>query len=159
MKFLQTNSLIGVVLLCVALGVGATNDTDYGNELHQMMHDKHAKPTDDRTSLNLSPMMKQHQLRNMRAHLNAIQEIIGLLGQNRFEDASQIAHKKLGMTPEMETMCRSFDNAQFMTLGLGFHKSGDALGDALKTGELNASLSALNATLQHCVACHTKFKQ
>lgn len=154
MKLISINAVFVSALLYLVPTAWAGNDG-----IHEAMSDHPAAIPDNRTSLNLSPMMKQHQLSNMRSHLEAVQEIVELLGQDRFDDASQIAHKKLGMTPEMEKMCHMFENTEFTALGLGFHNSGDALGDALKTGELSASLSALNTTLQHCVTCHKRFKQ
>ena len=114
---------------------------------------------DMRTSLGLSAEMKQHQLSNMREHVEAVQSIIGLMSENKFEDASKIAHGKLGLTPEMQKMCSMFNNEKFMTLGLAFHKSGDDLGNALQTKDVAASLRALNKTMQYCVECHATFRQ
>jgi cytochrome c556 len=52
-----------------------------------------------------------------------------------------------------------FDNEKFKTLGLAFHKSGDDLGEALKTKDVNTSLRALNTTMQYCVECHSTYRQ
>jgi len=49
--------------------------------------------------------MKQHQLSNMRAHLKAVEDIIGLIAEENFDKASQIAHSKLGLTEGMRKMC------------------------------------------------------
>ena len=122
---------------------------------HNMKHPMN----DSRISLNLTPEMKQHQLSNMRSHLEAVQEIIGLIPEEEFEKASQIAHSKLGLTEEMKKMCNMFDNSDFRVLGLAFHDSGDALGDALKTRDTKNSLRALQATVGYCVQCHTTFRQ
>lgn len=124
---------------------------------HQAMH--HQQMMDDRISLNLPPEMKQHQLSNMRSHVEAIKSIVGLMSENKFDDASKIAHDKLGLTPEMKEMCNMFDNEKFKTLGLAFHKSGDDLGDALKTKDVNKSLRALNTTMGYCVECHSTYRQ
>jgi cytochrome c556 len=103
--------------------------------------------------------MKQHQLSNMRGHVEAIKSITGLMAENKFDEASQVAHTQLGLTPEMQSMCSMFDNENFKKLGFAFHKSGDDLGDALKTGDMNASLRALNKTMQYCVECHATYRQ
>ena len=124
---------------------------------HQAMHNQHIM--DDRISLNLSPEMKQHQLSNMRSHVEAIRSIVGLIAEKDFDKASAIAHDKLGLTPEMKEMCDKFDNAKFKTLGMAFHKSGDDLGDALKTKDVDKSLRALNTTMQYCVECHSTYRQ
>jgi cytochrome c556 len=124
---------------------------------HQAMHNQHIM--DDRISLDLSPEMKQHQLSNMRSHVEAIRAIVGLIVEKDFDKASAIAHDKLGLTPEMKEMCNMFDNEKFKTLGLAFHKSGDDLGDALKTKDVNTSLRALNKTMGYCVECHSTYRQ
>lgn len=126
---------------------------------HKMMH----SVEDTRISLGLPPKMKQHQLANMRSHLEAIQEIIGLIAKEEFDDASEVAHSKLGLTDEMKTMCNMMGNEDFTKLGLSFHKSGDALGDALSeaSASKNAkkSLDALQTTLGFCTQCHATYRQ
>jgi hypothetical protein len=144
-------ALIGTVSLNVAFA--ATETMQHQNHHHGM------NTMDTRISLELSEEMKQHQLSNMREHLEAVNSIISLMSGNKFEDASKIAHGKLGLTPEMQQMCSMFDNERFMTLGLAFHKSGDDLGRVLKTRDVNASLRALNKTMQYCVECHATYRQ
>ncbi|HDY83432.1 MAG TPA: cytochrome C [Halieaceae bacterium] len=128
------------------------------DEPHQSMrHGSHA--SDDRISLGLSPPMKQHQLENMRAHLSAVKDIIALLSQENFTQASLIAHKKLGLTEAMESMCNRFENDTFKELGIQFHKSADELGETLAKGDMQGSLAALSNTMSYCVSCHAQFKQ
>lgn len=126
---------------------------------HGMFHHKMQPTNDKRISLGLSPAMKQHQLSNMRSHVEAVQSIVGLLAEGSFDKASHIAHNKLGLTEEMEKMCNMFENEAFRSLGLAFHKSGDALGDALQTKDIAESLRALNTTMGFCVQCHATFRQ
>jgi len=126
---------------------------------HMKHHDMMSSGTDERISLGLSAEMKQHQLSNMRSHLEAVQEITGLIAQEDFESASAIAHSRLGLTDEMKKMCGMFGNDDFTALGLAFHESGDALGVALLTGDSKKSLLALQDTLIHCTQCHATFRQ
>jgi len=125
-----------------------------GNHHHDMM-----SIVDTRTSLGVTGPMKLHQLENMRSHVEAIKNIVGLLSESKFDEASAIAHNKLGLTPDMQAMCGMFNNENFEKLGLAFHKSGDELGDTLKTKDVNASLRALNKTMQFCVECHATYRQ
>ena len=81
------------------------------------------------------------------------------MAENKFEEASIVAHTQLGSTPEMEAMCDKFGNEQFKALGRAFHKSGNDLGDALLTKDVNTSLHALNKTMQYCVECHATYRQ
>lgn len=150
-------------ILCTLLalaGMAGFNPAVAGAEEMRMEGHHHAmQMTDTRTSLGLSPQMKQHQLANMREHVAAIRSIVGLMAESRFEEAAGIAHAKLGLTPEMQQMCGMFGNDAFKSLGLAFHKSGDDLGNALHSGDINASLRALNKTMDYCVTCHATFRQ
>jgi hypothetical protein len=133
---------------------------DKDHTMEQMRrHHRMQSLNDERISLGLSPAMKQHQLSNMRSHVEAVQSIVGLLSEGSFEKASHIAHSKLGLTEEMKKMCNMFENEAFRSLGLAFHKSGDALGDALQTKDITESLRALNTTMGYCVQCHATFRQ
>ena len=124
------------------------------NHHHDMMN-----MMDTRISLGVTGGMKQHQLENMRSHVEAIKNIVGLISESKFEEASKIAHDKLGLSPEMKAMCGMFNNENFEKLGLAFHKSGDELGDTLKSKDVSASLRALNKTMQYCVECHATYRQ
>jgi hypothetical protein len=123
-------------------------------------HMLHSEAMDDkRTSLNLSPMMKQHQLANMRSHIEAIKSIVGLIAEGDFDNASKTAHTKLGLTEEMKQMCNMFGNEEFKKLGMEFHESGDELGDVLQKKDVNLSLKAINRTMGYCIQCHATFRQ
>ena len=126
--------------------------------MHSDMHQMHAN-NDSRISLGLSPQMKQNQLANMRSHVEAVHDIIGLLAEDKFDEAAMIAHQKLGLTPEMKKMCNMFGNADFTKLGLAFHQQADKLGETLKTHDMKRSLSALHTTMDSCVQCHATFRQ
>ena len=131
-------------------------------EDEMMHHDSHhhdMSAMDTRISLGVTGEMKQHQLSNMRGHVEAIKSIVGLMSEGKFEDASKIAHTRIGLTPEMQSMCGMFNNENFTKLGLAFHKSGDELGDVLLTKDVNASLRALNKTMRYCVECHATYRQ
>lgn len=140
-----------IMLLILLAPVGALAADDVMGKAHHMK--------DNRISLGLAPNMKHHQLSNMRAHMAALQEIIGLLAANKFEKASRIARLQLGLTEEMKQMCGMFENEDFKQLGLAFHNSGDELGDALQTKDMKKSLQALNKTMGYCVQCHEKYRQ
>ena len=146
------------VAVCVGLmGIHSA----FAEEMKMQMGNHHHDMSvmDTRTSLGLSGPMKQHQLSNMREHVDAIKSIAGLMSEQKFEEASKVAHAKLGLTPDMQSMCNMFENEDFRRLGFAFHKSGDDLGEALKTRDMSASLRALNRTMQYCVECHATYRQ
>jgi len=124
-----------------------------------MMHQGTTGANDKRVSLGIGPQQKQHQLANMRSHLKAVQDIIGMISESRFDEASNVAHEKLGLTPEMRQMCNMFENEDFKAMGLAFHQSADALGDTLKSKNLNQSLRALHTTMNYCIQCHAAYRQ
>ena len=114
---------------------------------------------DKRISLHLNSMQQQHQLKNMRSHLEAVQDIVKLLSEDKYDEASKVAYTKLGSTTEMKLMCASFGNENFENLGLDFHKSADKMSEVFKNKNKNTSLKALSNTINYCVQCHTTFKQ
>ena len=153
------NSVILICVLCfIGLAVNSYSENTLNDGSHGMRHETHSVK-DERISLGLSAAMKQHQLANMRNHVEAVQSIIGLLSEGAFDKASHIASSQLGLTEEMEKMCNNFENENFKNLGLAFHKSGDALGATLKTKDLTKSLGALHTTMSYCVQCHATFRQ
>jgi len=117
------------------------------------------KVFDKRTSLKLNAMQKNHQLMNMRSHLEAVQSIITLLSQEKYDEASKTAYQKLGSTTEMKMMCASFGDKNFETLGLSFHKSADKMSEIFKKRNKNKSLEALSNTMNYCVKCHQTYRQ
>lgn len=112
---------------------------------------------DNRKVLNVSPMMKEHQKKNMREHLRAVEEIAALIGKSDFEAASTIAREKLGLNEEMKKMCGMFGE-DFLQMGIAFHDSADRLSEVLKTKDINKSVATLGEMLGHCVNCHDTFR-
>ena len=154
----NTRALLGFLFLII-LGPSAIA-MDEGQSMKQAMaHEPMHAARDDRISLDLPAPMKLHQLQNMRAHVEAVRTIAGLLAEGNYSKASEIAHTRLGLTDEMKKMCNSFANADFTKLGLAFHRSGDNLGDVLLTKDINKSLQALHTTMGYCVACHASYRQ
>ncbi|MDD5180793.1 MAG: cytochrome C [Gallionellaceae bacterium] len=154
---MKKNLLLVAVLFGCGLAVSVFA-AEGGAAMDHSMHHQHVM--DDRISAGVHPEMKQHQLANMRSHVAAVQSIVGHLAKSEFDQASQEAHSKLGLTDEMKKMCSTMsDNKEFTSLGLAFHKSGDDLGDALQTKDMKKSLQALHDTMDYCVKCHATFRQ
>jgi hypothetical protein len=152
------NRFLFACLICFGLfGVNVVLADD--GTMHMGNHHHDMNMMDMRNPLGVTGEMKQHQLSNMRGHVEAIKTIVGLMSESKFDEASKIAHAQLGLTPDMQAMCGSFNNKDFEKLGLAFHKSGDDLGNVLRTKDINASLRALNKTMQYCVECHATYRQ
>lgn len=154
----RTTVLFGAIFIAGQAMLCQAADNKPAMQNHNMQHMMHSA-NDSRISLGLSPQRKQHQLANMRSHVKAVQAIVGLMAEDKYEDASQVAHSELGLTEEMRKMCTSFNNADFVKMGLAFHQSADKLGDALQTRDTKKSLQALHTTMSYCVQCHATFRQ
>ncbi len=148
-----------IVFAVVVLLGGALNVMAEKHGMHMMMQETTNETNAVRVSLKLNPKMKQHLLKNMQSHVEAVRSIIGLMAEGKFNKASETAHAKLGLTPQMQRMCSMFKNDGYREMGFAFHKSADKLGEILKTGDMNRSLHALNATMNYCVTCHRTFRQ
>ena len=144
--------------ICIGL-LGVNSVFAEEEKMNMGSHHHDMSMMDMRTPLGVTGAMKQHQLSNMRGHVDAVKTIVGLMAESKFDEASNVAHTQLGLTPDMQAMCGMFNNRDFEKLGLAFHKSGDELGDTLKTKDVNASLRALNKTMQYCVECHATYRQ
>ncbi len=151
--------LASAALICSTQPSIAEEGVALNEGKHHHNHHQGMPTVDERISLNLGPAMKQHQLANMRNHLDAVRRIIEAVSTDQFEAASQIASEGLGLTTRMEGMCNSFENESFRELALTFHKSGDELATVLKSGNAQKSLQALNETMTFCVTCHATYRQ
>lgn len=150
---------LSMMFFIAGIAIFSYAEDNKGSGVEMMPHHMKHSMNDERISLGLSSEMRQHQLSNMRSHLEAVQAIVSLMAEEKFNKASEIAHLKLGLTEEMRKMCHMFNNKDFTALGLAFHESGDSLGEALKTNDTTKSLRALQATLGYCVKCHATFRQ
>jgi len=151
----------GIAVICAVSTPALARDMD-GSGMHNQMHGMgmhQNMQSDRRISLGLMGPVKQHQLANMRSHLEAVSDIVDAIARGEFDQASETASRKLGLTPKMQKMCNAFDNADFRQMGLAFHKSGDELARVLKTHNTTASLQALRATMQYCTSCHSTYRQ
>jgi hypothetical protein len=88
---------VGILFFAGITSISIAEDKD--RSMEHLGHPLKMKTMNDkRISLCLSPAMKQDQLSNMRSHLQAIQSTLGLLAEESFDEASRIAHSKLGLT-------------------------------------------------------------
>ena len=160
----MTRQIKFILFILVIAGMSSnsyssSNNMHNNNKMHQHSNHMQQSNTDSRISLNMPPQMKSHQLAKMRDHMAAVQTIIALLAEGKFEHASNVAYSKLGLTEDMKKMCNALGNEEFKRLGLAFHESADVLGDALKSKDLNKSLTSLSNTMNYCVECHATFRQ
>lgn len=140
-----------MLALLVLPVVASAAEEDIGLTAHNLF--------DTRISLALTPPIKHRLLVNMRAQLAAIQTIIGLLADEKFDQADKISRAKLGISDEMKQIYGRANNEDYKNLGHTFHNSADELATTLQTKDMKKSLQALRNTMGYCVQCHHKFRQ
>lgn len=115
---------------------------------------------DPRTPVPLLPMMAEHQKRNMRDHLEAVQALTGSLALGDFSGVERAA-ARLGSSEQMTRMCEHMGAHApgFTELALSFHKTADTIAAAAARQDREAVLDALNRTLGVCTSCHSTYKQ
>lgn len=115
---------------------------------------------DGRRPVPLLPQMADHQKRNMRDHLLAVQEIVTALVADDF-DAIGTAASRIGSSDQMKRMCTHMGAgaAGFTDLALRFHETADTIAAAAAARDRAAVTKALSETLSTCNACHATFRQ
>jgi hypothetical protein len=115
---------------------------------------------DARTPVPLLPMMAEHQKRNMRDHLVAVQELTAALAVGDFS-AVRRAAGRMGSSEQMTRMCEHLGAHApgFTEVALRFHQTADTIAEAATRQDRDAVLEALNRTLAVCTSCHSTYKQ
>ena len=115
---------------------------------------------DTRTPVPLLPMMADHQKRNMRDHLLAVQEIVAALAADDFAAIERSA-ARIGYSEQMGQMCVHMGAGApgFTDKALEFHRTADTIAEAARARDRARVISALGATLQTCTGCHATFRQ
>ena len=115
---------------------------------------------DARTPVPLLPMMANHQKRNMRDHLAAVQQIVAATARNDFATIEKAA-RRVGFSEQMGQMCEHMGAGApgFTELALKFHHDADKIGDAARKHDSQLVLTLLGQTLSQCASCHEAYKQ
>lgn len=119
-----------------------------------------AEQLDSRTPVPLLPIMAEHQKKNMRDHLSAVQEIVAALAVEDF-DAIEKAVTRIGYSDSMGQMCNHMGTGApgFSELAIQFHRNADKIAEAARTRDARAVSSNLAQTLANCTGCHEAYKQ
>lgn len=138
------------------------------------MHAQHQKAestenaplaADGRQRVSFPAALKEETLSNMRDHLLALQQIQSALARQEYDQASEIAERRLGMTSL--NLHGAHEVARYMPEGMraagsGMHRNASrfalAAKDAAVTGDLKPALEALANVTAQCVACHAAYR-
>lgn len=128
-------------------------------------HRRHAAAAAQPTLVKFPARLRDETLANMRDHLLALAEIQDRLAAGRFDDAADIAERRLGMSSLRDH--GAHEVAQYMPKGM--QESGGAMHRAASRFALTAqeaafdrdtgrALAALATATQACVACHAAYR-
>lgn len=167
-----------VALAFGALVLGAASVAAQQGD-HMSMHMMTQTP-DARQLLDFPPPMRQHMLTNMRAHMEALSEILAAMSAGDAAKASAIANARLGLESAGAAACKPNGSgktspmndmaammAQHMpeemrAIGYAMHESASRFAvEAAKTapgGDLKPALAALAQVTQNCAACHAAYR-
>ncbi len=116
---------------------------------------------DKREFVHLPDRMQQHMMRNMRDHLQAIDEILSSLASDDLETAAQIAEQRLGMS-SLESHSAAH-MAKYMPQGMReagnrMHSAASRFALKVEEGDLLFVYGTLADITSACVACHAAYR-
>lgn len=123
------------------------------------------KAGDARQLVELPAPMVQHMLSNMRDHLVAITEIQRALGTGRFQHASEVAERRIGLS-SLEAhgashMAPLMPKAM-QDIGTQMHRAASRFAlvaqEAGADGNGARAIGALADVTEQCVACHAAYR-
>lgn len=135
------------------------------------MHRQHmaTQPTeqsgDHRQPVVFPEQMKQHTLASMRDHLAALQEIQAALAAAQFDQAADVAERRLGLSSLADH--GAHESARFMPPGMqsaggAMHRAASRFStvarDAAVSGDIGAAVAALSEVTAACVSCHNGYR-
>lgn len=112
--------------------------------------------TDQRRSVNLSPLEKDLVLGEMRTMLKAINGMLEALGDGDMKKAAEAATSAgMAMAVDASPILMAKLPLDFKELGMGTHKAFDDLSSEIKMGvTLPQVLLKMHQITNRCVACH-----
>ena len=123
---------------------------------------------DQRQMVNLPPMMQEHMLGNMRDHLLAFNEVLGLLAEGRIDEAGKLAENRIGLSSLQlhgASHMAPYMPEQMRTIGTDLHKAASRFATIAQNAELEHSFEAqqkvfgaLAEITARCNACHAAFR-
>jgi hypothetical protein len=120
---------------------------------------------DARQLVEFPPMMRQHLLSNMRNHLLAITEIQQALSSGSFDQAAEIAEKRIGMSSLIShgaSHMAPYMPKAMQEIGTQMHRAASQFAiiaqETAVDGDIKRAIGSLSKITQQCVACHAAFR-
>lgn len=123
---------------------------------------------DSRQMVKMPDMMQTHMLQNMRDHLLAFDELLGLLSKGKVSEAGWVAERKIGLS-SLE-LHGSSHLAPYMPEGMRIagtemHRAASRFAQAAQEADFKHTyeaqqkvFEALQGITQNCNACHAAYR-
>ncbi|MFY9952544.1 hypothetical protein [Bradyrhizobium sp.] len=123
---------------------------------------------DPRELVHLQAPMQEHMLANMRDHLATLNEIIGDVANDKFEDAAKVTEQRLGMSSlslHGAAHLAPFLHQPMQDIGTSMHHAASRLAIGLQNASVTPTADAfrdINKALHEvttaCEACHAHYR-
>jgi hypothetical protein len=120
-----------------------------------------AQAEETRTLVELPSMMEQHMLGNMRAHLEVINQLLGLMAEGNLDAASDLAEQELGMSSldkHGASHIAGFYPEGMQQAGTAMHRAASRYSRVAEEGDTAGAYKALGEITAACVACHAGYR-
>ncbi|MBI5120460.1 MAG: cytochrome c [Rhodospirillales bacterium] len=123
---------------------------------------------DTRQLVKMPEMMQSHMMQNMRDHLLALDELLGLLSKGKVSEAGWVAEKKIGLS-SLELHGSShlgpYMPEGMRIAGTEMHRAASRFAQAAQEADITHTyeaqqkvFEALQGITQNCNACHTAYR-
>lgn len=120
-------------------------------------------PTDNRQLVEMPAPVRQLMRSDMVEHLTALNEVIGLLAEQRFTEAAEVAEQRIGRSAmgrhrTTGTPPGRYMSAEMRQLAWGMHDAASAFATTARDGDMDRTLAALQGLTAACAACHLSYR-
>jgi cytochrome c556 len=127
-----------------------------------------ARAQDNRELVHLPAPMQEHMLANMRDHLATLNEIIGDIADNKFDEAAKVSEKRLGMSSlslHGAAHLAPYLPKPMQDIGTSMHRAASRLVIVLQDASITPTADAmrdvyraLHDVTTACEACHANYR-
>jgi hypothetical protein len=153
-------------------GMPMQHDMQHNPQMHQMTPAP-AMPApssgeDARQLVKLPPMMQEHMLGNMRDHLLTLNEVLGDVGDGKFDQAAKMVEARLGLSSlglHGAAHMAPYMPKPMQEAGTAMHRAASRLAIVLQDAGVSPTAdslrkvsSALHEVTSACTGCHASYR-
>ena len=116
---------------------------------------------DNRLLVKLPAPMQEHMLANMLDHLQTLDQINRALAEGRWNDAADIAERRLGVSSlaaHGAGHMAPYMPQPMQAIGTAMHRAATDFAVHVTEGDLRQSVKQLGEVTRQCVACHAAYR-